>query len=210
MIKIWFEKYKTVVIGIIVVVLAIIFFVSKPEEEGVAGNEVTFPVENKDGEIHQEDDKEEIVTAPSVIYVDVKGAVKAPGLYQAKEGERVMDAIRLAGGLLGSADEKQINFALKLHDEMVIYVPPEGEMADQPPLLAGATPAVEAGEGKVNINRADLAELETLAGIGPAKAQAIIDYREQQGPFKTIEDLKNVSGIGEKTFEKLQESITVN
>lgn len=142
------------------------------------------------------------------IMVDVKGAVKNPGVYFARPGDRVIDVIEDAGGLLENADDHAINFAMKLTDEMVIYVPRKGEDYQG----NGGMAVVASGgknDGKVNLNRADRSELETLPGIGPSKAEAIIEYRETKGPFKTIEDLKLVSGVGEKTFEKLKDKITV-
>lgn len=151
--------------------------------------------------------------APSVseerkepMYVDVKGAVKTPGLYRVKEGDRILDVISLAGGLAEKADEKQLNLAQKVHDEMVLYVPEMGEETEvhmvNSDQQGGGSQGISGQEGdKININKADASQLETLPGIGPAKAKAIIDYREQQGGFKQEEDLKNVSGIGEKRMK---------
>lgn len=202
---IWFEKYKTILIGAGVAALAAILFISKPKDETAAG-EVQTVMEEK---ANIPSLSEEQVEPAGPLFVDVKGAVSIPGLYEAKDGDRVLDAIEQAGGLLEKADEKQINFAQKLHDEMVIYVPEKGEEIEVG-TLPMTSPAGGEANGKVNINRAEASELETLPGIGPAKAQAIVDYREQQGSFKQVEDLKNVSGIGEKTFERLQEAISVN
>lgn len=153
------------------------------------------------------------------VIVDVKGAVKYPGVYELTVNDRVIDAINQAGGYTKNADSSTINHAQKLQDEMVIYVPKKGEdvseklqaIQSQPTTISstssGGTSSSESL--KVNINTANETELTTLSGIGPSKAKAIISYREENGPFKTIEDIKNVSGIGEKTFEKLKDSITV-
>lgn len=204
---IWLEKHKTILISGVVAVLAVFLFISKPKDEMEAKNAAALQTVMEEKAEKPIEVEEEVAAGP--VFVDVKGAVSLPGLYKAKEGDRVLDAIEQAGGLLETADEKQINFAQKVHDEMVIYVPEKGEtIEDAPPVMAA--PSSGQTNGKVNINRAELSELETLPGIGPAKAQAIIDYREQQGPFKQVEDIQNVSGIGEKTFEKLQESISVN
>ncbi|VEF47722.1 membrane bound high-affinity DNA-binding receptor [Bacillus freudenreichii] len=205
---IWLEKYKTIIITGIVAVLAVFLFISKPKDEMAAGNELQVLMEEQPDADFQKEEREE---KAGPVLVDVKGAVPVPGLYKMEEGDRVLDAIEQAGGLLDAADEKQVNFAQKVYDEMVIYIPKKGEPMEDIPQMA-ITPSVGQGNGNgmVNINKADLSELQTLSGIGPAKAQAIIDYREQDGPFKQAEDLKNVSGIGEKTFEKLQESISVN
>lgn len=154
-----------------------------------------------------------------VIVVDVKGSVKQPGVYQSSLTERVNDVISHAGGLTEEADASQVNFAAHVQDEMVIYVPKKGEAGPSPPLQA-QDPAVstansavrsagEMGGGKINLNKADETELETLPGIGPAKASAILDYRKQNGMFQSVEDLKKISGIGDKTFEKLKDLISV-
>ena len=119
--------------------------------------------------------------------MDLKGAVRQPGLYEAAEGDRVFDIIERSGGLLHDADENQINYAEKVHDEMVIFIPKIGEELDGS--VFGASSSSK-GNGKININKADATALETLPGIGPAKAKAIIDYREENGPFKQITDLQ--------------------
>lgn len=151
--------------------------------------------------------------------VDVKGGVKQPGVYEASSGERVIDVIKRAGGMIDDADGTQVNFAAHVEDEMIIYVPVKGETPPSLPQAsvsesAATTGSASAGgakgsQGKVNLNSASQAELETLPGLGPSKAGAIIDYRNQNGPFQTEDDLKKVSGIGEKTFEKLKELIRV-
>ena len=144
---------------------------------------------------------------PSKIIVDVKGAVALPGVYEMDEGERIIDAIDIAGGMLEGANTNQINFAAILSDEMVVYVPLIGEEEITNELVNFSTGS--STEGKVRINHATVTELEQLNGIGPSKAEAIISYREQNGPYKTEEDLLNVSGIGEKSFEKIRDEITV-
>ena len=145
------------------------------------------------------------------ILVDVKGAVKAPGVYSLMLDDRVIDAITIAGGYTAEADSTHINHAQKLVDEMVIYVPKIGEdiSVEQVTTVSSSAASGQASSGKLNLNAATEAELTTLPGIGPAKAQAILEYREQNGRFKSVDDLKNVSGIGEKTFEKLKEFIEI-
>ncbi|WP_265457424.1 helix-hairpin-helix domain-containing protein [Enterococcus sp. HY326] len=150
-----------------------------------------------------------IESSSSPIYIDVKGAVHIPGLYQIAPESRLIEAIELAGGFTAEADQSQLNFALKLADQQVIYVPKVGEE----PLNTFQSPDNSGGPSgeadKVNINTADLAELQTLSGIGEKKAQDIINYRQANGSFANIEDLTKVSGIGEKTLEKLKDFITV-
>ncbi|CAH0347076.1 helix-hairpin-helix domain-containing protein [Bacillus sp. CECT 9360] len=148
---------------------------------------------------------------PTVVKVDVKGAVKSPGVFTAKSGERVIDLVAKAGNFTENADKNKVNLAQLVEDQMVIYVPEVGEDAVSSGVPAeGNAVGSQGAEGdKINLNTAAEADLDTLPGIGPAKATAIIEYREKSGPFQAIEDLKNISGIGDKTFEKLQDSITV-
>lgn len=147
---------------------------------------------------------------PVEIIVDVKGEVKKPGVYKAEQGERVIDVITSAGGLTEKADEMQVNFAEHLQDEMVIFIPVKGETGTTIVTTSTSTARSPGNQqAKVNLNKADEAELETLPGIGPAKSKAIIEFRETNGPFKVPEDLKKISGIGEKTFEKLKDLIVV-
>lgn len=142
---------------------------------------------------------------PSIIMVDIKGMVKYPGVYELQSGSRVIDAIEAAGGYLPESDSMSINHAQILTDEMVIYIPYIGEAAFDATHFVQA----EQDDGKININTADEALLSTLPGIGPSKAAAIISYREEHGLFAAPEDLKNVTGIGDKTYERLQDSIKV-
>jgi len=122
------------------------------------------------------------------------------------DGDRIEDAIRLAGGALPDADLARINLAMRVQDEGMYYVPAVGEEITEEPLVSGGE---QNTKGKVNINKADQAQLETLPGIGPAKAQKIIEYREKHGGFKSIEEIMNVSGIGEKTYEGLKDLIDI-
>ncbi|MDN5325686.1 MAG: competence protein ComEA [Moorella sp. (in: firmicutes)] len=157
---------------------------------------------------------------PSTIQVHVAGAVKMPGVYELPAGARVNEAIHLAG-LLPEANPNALNLAAPLNDGQQVIVPRQGEEAriNAPAGTApgpGTAPGSTAGSspsrtgGKVNINTAGLAELDSLPGIGPTLAQRILDYRTQKGPFRTIEDLQNVAGIGAKKFADLKELITVN
>ena len=144
-------------------------------------------------------------TQEAVIFVDIKGAVKNPGVYQMKVGDRVKDALDAAGGLTEEADSQKVNLAKRLEDQMVIVVPKVGEEAEEIP--AGETRKEATKEGKVNINTATVEELKTLKGVGEKKAEAIIEYRKKNGSFQTKEDLMKVRGIGKKLFESFQERI---
>ncbi|TBX41797.1 competence protein ComEA [Lactiplantibacillus paraplantarum] len=151
-------------------------------------------------------------------YVDVKGAVNKPGLYQITASMRVADVIQLAQGMQPQADAQQVNLAAKVTDQQVIYVPVKSEQpltVVKPPVTPSASSNLEVSGGghsstdKVNLNTADVAALQKLSGIGQKKAEKIIDYRQQHGNFKTIDDLKNVSGFGEKTVAKYKDQLTV-
>jgi competence protein ComEA len=159
--------------------------------------------------------EEAAAPADAQIYVDVAGAVKKPGVVSMDAGSRVFQAIAEAGGETKDADTRAINLAAALNDGEHIYVPtkeeaaagnyPQGSAANSAGDSAAASPA----NGKININTADSAALQQLNGVGPVTARKIIDYRNSNGKFKTIEDLKNVSGIGDKTFAKLKDYICV-
>jgi len=140
------------------------------------------------------------------IVIDIKGAVQKPGVYTIHNTARVTDVIAKAGGVLPEADLTQVNLAAKIYDEMMIYVPTKGEDVS-------VTTAIRTdvnSTGKISINKADEAQLVTLDGIGPAKAKAIIAYREENGPYKSAEDLLSVSGIGQKTLDAIKEKIVVH
>lgn len=148
------------------------------------------------------DDTEDAFVEDVSIYVDIKGEVNNPGVFEATPEERVHDMIQRAGGFTNEADQTQVNLAQKVHDEMSIIVPKTGDVIEN-------VSNNEIGSEKVHLNSASKEEIETLSGIGPSKAEAIIAYREENGLFQSLEDLLNVSGIGEKTIEQLQDSIQV-
>lgn len=144
------------------------------------------------------------------VMVDIKGAVQKPGVYQLPKDARVKDALAQAGGATKEADLRQLNLASKLQDEMAVYIPAAGE--EIPPSSPGSSISSSGASNDqplVNINTANTDELQTLNGIGPSKASAIISYREESGLFQTVDDLGQVSGIGEKSLEKIKAQITV-
>lgn len=142
------------------------------------------------------------------IVVDVKGAVVKPGVYALSRDARVYQAIGMAGGLLPEADAKQVNGAQLLQDGTMLYVPLKGE-ASAPTTAGSMINAPAAEEGKINLNTATSEQLQTIPGIGPGKADAILQYREEHGPFKTVDELTGVSGIGAKTVEKMRSKLFV-
>lgn len=196
-------------IAAVTVISAFLFFPREQttNEAVVIGGQSPFPeVTEETNEIRTEELEEAL---PVSIVVDVKGAVHHPGVYSMLEGDRLIDAINAAGGYLPNADSRMINHAMKLADEFVIYVPVEGEDATdfEPPSMEIGQQ--QQNDGQVNINTADEQQLMTLPGIGPSKATAIIQYRTDHGAFQTTEALMEVSGIGAKTFEKLEQSIRI-
>lgn len=153
---------------------------------------------------------EDKTTVSTVIYVDVKGEVHHPGLYQMKAENRVKDLIEAAGGFTPLADDQKLNLAQLLEDQMVIVVPKKGEEVNSELAQAPTPHKKEVGkEGKVNINTATVEELKTLKGIGEKKAEAIIEYRKKNGSFKNKEELMKVRGIGKKLYESFQERVIV-
>ena len=201
----WKEKWESwsltvkgaVIGGVLLLLVGVGGLFSKKEEtvEDVTVVETTVLAEKTEVSTSQE----------TVIFVDIKGAVKNPGVYQMKAGDRVKDALDAAGGLTDEADSQKVNLAQRVEDQMVIVVPKVGEEVTEMP--AGATSKEASKEGKVNINTATVEELKTLKGVGEKKAEAIIDYRKKNGSFKTKEDLMKVRGIGKKLFESFQERI---
>lgn len=147
----------------------------------------------------------------ALVIVDVRGAVAKPGVYTLPAGSRVQDVLAQAGGALSNAETRPLNLARRLNDGEQLYVPTIGEATPTPaavPAKSGASSA-KTPTGKININTASVDELDVLPGIGPALGQRIIDYRKQNGAFGTIEDLKKVRGIGDKSFEEIKDLITV-
>ena len=171
------------------------------------------------------------------VMVDIKGAVNNPGVFEMNNNERVIDVIKKAGGLTAEADTTLINLSKKVTDEMVITIYTKDEMQEKdkecPPCecpeindacvsdtsstktdkekanKSTSSDVTKEPVGKISINTASLEELQTLDGIGETKAKAIIGYRETNGAFKDIEEIKNVSGIGDATYEKIKDDITI-
>ncbi len=159
---------------------------------------------SKDSSSEKEESPEQ-----DLITVDVKGAVKSPGIYDLPVGSRVHDAVQKAGGLTDEADSKSLNLAQKISDEALVYVPTKGEEAASQQVASGTT-ASTSKDKKVNLNKASLEELKQVKGLGGKRAQDIIDHREANGKFKSVDELKKVSGIGAKTIEKLKDYVTVD
>jgi len=144
----------------------------------------------------------------AVMMVDVKGAVKKPGVYDITNSPRVQTAVAKAGGLTDEADTVKLNLAQKLTDGQLVYVPMRGEVTTDI-LTDNKDSKATNNQEKVNLNTATVTELQTLTGIGEKKAEQIISYREAHGGFKKIDEIKEVSGIGDKRFETIQDSIII-
>lgn len=157
-------------------------------------------------------------------YIDIKGSVKNPGVYEFKKNDRVIDAINMAGGLLKNANTSNINLSQKLVSEMVIYVMNNSEIKNGSKVISCDTKCktevievnncveekkLETSKNKININTATVEDFTSLSGIGEAKAKSIVEYRNSNGNFKSIEDIKNISGIGEALFNKIKDNIEV-
>lgn len=140
------------------------------------------------------------------LLVEIKGEVKKPDVYEVDEGSIIRDLINIAGGLTEKANINKINRAEKLKDNQLIVIP-DNESVDSSSITNIENNDSE--DGIININSASLSDLQKINGIGEVKAQSIIDYREKSGGFKSIEDIKNVEGIGDKTFEKIKDKISI-
>ena len=200
MIKINKKYYVLIIIlGIIVI---IIFFFIKPKEdyEYIDTNKVI-----SDSELSEtlEDNITDAIEEEK-IKIHILGEVNYNGILELTMGSRISDAIEKAGGLTTLADVSKINLAYILEDGEKLYIPSINDEEDVEYLLSE-----KSGSSKININTAKLEELQNIPGVGPSIAQAIIDYREENGKFMNIEDIKSVSGVGESKYKKMEEYIKV-
>ena len=194
-------KKQVILIGIVIAIIIVTCYIHQLNSVDQS-LKLTEYVE-EEIEVVEEVDIEEVSEEISNYLIDVKGQVKFPGVYEVTLDLRVHDVIVLAGGFLDTADTDAINLAQKLQDEMVIYVP---HLEEENQTFIENWSASQ-NEGKISINRATESELQTLPGIGPSKASAIIKYRDEFGKFNSIDELTNVSGIGNKTLENLRDYI---
>ncbi|EGP5052007.1 competence protein ComEA [Enterococcus faecium] len=191
--------------------LSNLLFHREPEE--IAAKEILSPFSSSEENQLPEGNTVEEDARPKVMYTDIKGSVKEPGIYSFSSEERVYDVLKRAGGLLEEADSDRINFSAKIEDQQVLYIPAVGE---EPPELLNQSASPEGKQStadtepsKININTASPSELQQIPGIGSVKAQEIIRFREENGSFQKVEDLQEISGIGEKTVEKLKNFVTI-
>lgn len=205
------KNYKTIgtiLIGIIIFLFFIIsYFTGGKSKLNKNNNESIFVEENESMEvISKKEEKEE--KESTKIVVDIEGEVKKPDIYWLKEDSIIEDLINIAGGVTEEGDLSKINRAEKLNNHEVVVIPNINDEESEGETIISST-INNNKDNKININTANSAELDSLSGIGPSKAEAIIKYREENGNFKTIEEIKNVTGIGEGLFEKFKENITI-
>ena len=214
------KKYKiplTIITAIIVFILSIFL------KYYLVSSSNTIPLEDNSLEKEEIEVSSDSKTSeePELVGVDIKGAVVNPGVYLVENTKRVIDVINEAGGFTANASTEEINLSKKVFEEMVIIVYTKEEVESNNFTSSVTNDALTTtndnssnsntspSNTKVNINTANLETLETLTGIGKSKAQSIIDYREQNGNFTSIEDIKKVSGIGDSIYEKIKDHITV-
>lgn len=191
--------------------VAALFAYRKRQTDGAVVKVAGQP-EEPEGQASSLPDGTEQEKTGTVLYVHVCGAVVREGVYRMAEGSRVVDAITAAGGFLPEADSAYYNLARQLLDGQKIYIPTKEETKEINPAqrmeeVPGGTQE-DAKEKKINLNTAGKEELMTLPGIGEAKAEAVLDYRKRVGAFRAVEEIKNVSGIGEALFEQIKDRIS--
>ena len=227
-----FNKKQKIVIGIIgaIIIMAFLYYIYAKEDDSIISTEenITENVVGKSEESEKTTNEE-----TNKIVVHVSGAVNQEGIVELQENSRISDAINIAGGLKENADTKHINLAFKLEDGMKIYIPTIEETKEQNTQIqnqnridetskyvtsssgvvqeeqTNAQQSEQKKNEKININTATQTELETLPGIGPATSLKIISYREENGKFETIEEIKEVSGIGDAKYENIKDLICV-
>ena len=209
--KKYIEKNKKyVIIGLIfcILIIAIIIVKQFDTEEKETLDLISIEGNTENTETVEEEEDYKIV-------IHITGEVNNEGIIEIKEGGRISDAIEEAGGLTKEADLERVNLAYELEDGQKIYIPNKKDKDIEEYVTEGVDDIVlpdelsKAGDGLVNINKASSEELQELDGIGEALAENIIAYRENNGKFKNIEDIKNVSGIGDSKYEKIKDNIKI-
>lgn len=200
------ENKKILIIGIAIIILILLFMIkiidNKYQKDNSTNSEYISSIETEKEEAFQEEK----------IIIYITGEVNKEGVIELPEGSRIADAIEKAEGVTENANLKNVNLAYALEDGQKIYIPNKNE---EETIITEFTEGIvndsdDVKQNKsININKADINELQTLNGIGESLAQSIIKYREENGNFKTIEDVKNVPGIGENKFENIKENIKI-
>ena len=197
------QNVKSIILAFVcslVLIIGGLFYFNQNKTEdysGVSFSNISNETNNKDEKAENKHDEK--------IFVDVKGAVKHPGVFETTKDKRVKDLIEEAGGLLDDADTSTLNLSQKVKDQMVIYVLKHGEKPKQ--ISDGGSSS--SNTDVININTANKEQLMKISGVGKTKAEAIIAHREKNGDFKKKEDITKVQGIGKSTFEKIKDKIEV-
>lgn len=217
-------KKNLILVGVIILsmVFLVVPFLIEPEDGFLGGgnnfieiNEKTdesfisnnFDPEEEEFDLEDEFDEDEFDGEIIEYAVYISGEVKTPGVYYLEPGSRVYEVIREAGGALDNARLDHINLAAKIVDGEHIHIPSKDDELQKGEKTSGSSTG-EQDDSFININEADALNLEELPGIGPARAETIVDYREREGKFSNIEDIMNVPGIGTGIFEQIRERIT--
>lgn len=198
------QNVKSIILAFVcslVVIIGGLFYFNQSKTEDYSG--INFSNTNSNETINKDEKAED--KHDEKIFVDVKGAVKHPGVFETTKDKRVKDLIEEAGGLLDDADTSTLNLSQKVKDQMVIYVLKHGE---KPKQISDGSTSSSNGD-VININTANKEQLMKISGVGKTKAEAIISYREKNGDFKKKEDITKVRGIGKATFEKIKDKIEV-
>ena len=197
------QNVKSIILAFVcslVLIIGGLFYFNQNKTEdysGVSFSNISNETNNKDEKAENRHDEK--------IFVDVKGAVKYPGVFETTKDKRVKDLIEEAGGLLDDADTSTLNLSQKVKDQMVIYVLKH----DEKPKQISDSGSSSSNTDVININTANKEQLMKISGVGKTKAEAIISYREKNGDFKKKEDITKVRGIGKATFEKIKDKIEV-
>ena len=197
------QNVKSIILAFVcslVLIIGVLFYFNQNKTEdysGVSFSNISNETNNKDERAENRHDEK--------IFVDVKGAVKHPGVFETTKDKRVKDLIEEAGGLLDDSDTSTLNLSQKVKDQMVIYVLKHGEKPKQ--ISDGGSSS--SNTDVININTANKEQLMKISGVGKTKAEEIISYREKNGDFKKKEDITKVHGIGKATFEKIKDKIEV-
>ena len=197
------QNVKSIILAFVcslVLIIGGLFYFNQNKTEdysGVSFSNISNETSNKDEKAENRHDEK--------IFVDVKGAVKHPGVFETTKDKRVKDLIEEAGGLLDDSDTSTLNLSQKVKDQMVIYVLKHGEKPKQ--ISDGGSSS--SNTDVININTANKEQLMKISGVGKTKAEAIISYRDKNGDFKKKEDITKVRGIGKATFEKIKDKIEV-
>ena len=197
------QNVKSIILAFVcslIVIIGGLFYFNQSKTEdysGVSFSNISNETNNKVEKAENRHDEK--------IFVDVKGAVKHPGVFETTKDKRVKDLIEEAGGLLDDADTSTLNLSQKVKDQMIIYVLKHGEKPKQ--MSDGGSSS--SNTDVININTANKEQLMKISGVGKTKAEAIISYREKNGDFKKKEDITKVRGIGKATFEKIKDKIEV-